>query len=98
VLVPVIFLCRFPIDRSQLQSIRLKPEIQFLPKTRHVSMTMISCLTLFKVIIVVYSENHMKSLNTLCGQNAKLLIIKAGGRYSYHWALKGWKSSGEEII
>jgi hypothetical protein len=29
----------------------------------------------FKEIIDVYSENHTKPLNTLCGQNAKLLII-----------------------
>jgi hypothetical protein len=27
--------------------------------------------------------------NTLCGQNTELMIIKAGGTYSYHWALKG---------
>jgi hypothetical protein len=38
---------------------------------------------LFKEIITDHSEN------TLCGQNAELLIIKAGGAYSYHWALKG---------
>jgi hypothetical protein len=34
---------------------------------------------LFKEITAVYSENHMKHINTLCGQNAELLIIKAGG-------------------
>jgi hypothetical protein len=44
---------------------------------------------LFKEIIAVYSENHTKPLNTLCGQNAELLvIIKVGGIYSYHWGLK----------
>jgi hypothetical protein len=26
---------------------------------------------------------------TLCIRNAELLIVKAGGTYSYHWALKG---------
>jgi hypothetical protein len=31
----------------------------------------------------------MKSINTLLGQNAELLIVKAGGIYGYHWALKG---------
>jgi hypothetical protein len=30
----------------------------------------------FKEIIVVYSENHMKLINTLCGQKAELLIVK----------------------
>jgi hypothetical protein len=33
-------------------------------------------------IIAVYSENHTKLTNTVCGQNAELLIIKAGGTYS----------------
>jgi hypothetical protein len=39
---------------------------------------------LFEEIIVVYSENHMKPINTLCGQNAELLIVKAGGTRIYH--------------
>jgi hypothetical protein len=43
---------------------------------------------LFEEIIDVYCENHMKSLITLCGQNAELLIIKWGGTYSYQWTLK----------
>jgi hypothetical protein len=30
----------------------------------------------FKEIIVVYSENNMKFINTLCGQKAELLIVK----------------------
>jgi hypothetical protein len=34
--------------------------------------------------ISVKNENHMKPINTLCGQNAELLIRKAGGTYSYH--------------
>jgi hypothetical protein len=45
-------------------------------------------LVLFREIIVVYSENHTKSVNTLCEQNAESLIIKVGGTYSYH-SLKG---------
>jgi hypothetical protein len=44
---------------------------------------------LFKEIIAVYSFNRKKSTHTLCGQNAELLILKVGGAYSYHWALKG---------
>jgi hypothetical protein len=40
---------------------------------------MINWLMLFKEIIAVYSENHMKLINTLCGQNADLLNVKAGG-------------------
>jgi hypothetical protein len=34
---------------------------------------------LFREIITVYSENNMKCINTLCGQKAELLIVKAGG-------------------
>jgi hypothetical protein len=34
-------------------------------------------LTLFKEIIAVYSEHHIKPV----AQNAELLIVKAGGAY-----------------
>jgi hypothetical protein len=44
---------------------------------------------LFREIIVVYSENHMKHINTRCGKNAEFFNVKAGGTYSYHCALKG---------
>jgi hypothetical protein len=44
---------------------------------------------LFREIIAIYSENYMKQINTLCGQNAELLIIIACGICSYQWALKG---------
>jgi hypothetical protein len=36
---------------------------------------------LFKEIIIVYADNNMKSINTICGQNAELLIVKAAGTY-----------------
>jgi hypothetical protein len=44
---------------------------------------------LFTETIAVYSENHMRPINILRGQNSDLLIIKAGGTHSYNWALKG---------
>jgi hypothetical protein len=53
-------------------------------------MTTINWLILFRDIIAFYSENHTKSINTLCGQNAELLNVKAGGKYSYRSALKQW--------
>jgi hypothetical protein len=37
---------------------------------------------LFKEIIGVYSENHNKPVSTPCGQNAELLIVKAGVTYN----------------
>jgi hypothetical protein len=43
---------------------------------------------LFRELTAVYSENHTKPINKLCGQSAKLLIVKVGGTYTYHWALK----------
>jgi hypothetical protein len=43
-------------------------------------------------IIAVYSENHTKHINTLCGQNAELLIVEACGAYSYHLVLKDYNT------
>jgi hypothetical protein len=52
-------------------------------KTQHFTITKIIRLMCLE-IIVVCTENHMKPINTLCGQNAELLIVKADGTYSYH--------------
>jgi len=40
-------------------------------------------------IIAVCSEIHTKHINTLCGQNVKLLSVKPGGTYIDHWTLTG---------
>jgi hypothetical protein len=45
-------------------------------------------LMLFRETGTVYSESHTNPINTLCGQNAELLIVKAGGTYTYHRPLK----------
>jgi hypothetical protein len=39
---------------------------------------------LFREIIAVYGENHTKTI-----QNSEILIVKSGGKYSYHETLKG---------
>ena len=44
---------------------------------------------LYGEIIAVCSEIHAKHTNTLCGQNAEFVNVKAGGTYSDHWALEG---------
>jgi hypothetical protein len=62
-------------------------------KTQHVSITKVTCLTLFNEVNVVYSENNMKPINILCGQNTELLNVKVGDTYSYHWALQSWLGS-----
>jgi hypothetical protein len=41
-------------------------------------------LTLFTEIIAIYRQNHLKTTNTLCGQNAQLLTMKTDNTYSYH--------------
>jgi hypothetical protein len=38
---------------------------------------------LFREIIAVYYENHRKPINTLCGQNVELFIVKAGSSPTY---------------
>jgi hypothetical protein len=43
---------------------------------------------LFWKIIAVHSKNHTKHINTLYWQNAELVIIRAGGTYTDHHALK----------
>jgi hypothetical protein len=43
---------------------------------------------LFTETITVCSENDTKPINTLCGQNAELINVKASGTYNYHLALK----------
>jgi hypothetical protein len=55
-------------------------------KKTQFTITNINWLMLFKEIIVVYSENRTKLMNTFSGKkkkNADLLIIKAGGTYIY---------------
>jgi fructose-1,6-bisphosphatase/inositol monophosphatase family enzyme len=42
-------------------------------------------LTLFKEIIAVYAENHIKPID----KNAMLLIVKEAGTNSYHLDLNG---------
>jgi hypothetical protein len=64
-----------------------KISVRIAKKIQHFCITETNWLILFKEIIAVYSENHTKPRNTLCGQNVELLIVKADGEYSYHWAL-----------
>jgi hypothetical protein len=44
---------------------------------------------LFRETVAVYFENHTEHTDTLCGQNAELSNIKAGGTYNYHCAVNG---------
>jgi hypothetical protein len=42
---------------------------------------------LYRKIIAVCSEIHIKHINTLCGQNVEVLNVKPGGTYSDHYAV-----------
>jgi hypothetical protein len=75
--------------KSKLAWIIFKNSVRTAKKTLHFTITKINWLTLFKEIIAVYSENHMKPIHIFCMQNAELLIIKAGSTYISHWAFKG---------
>jgi hypothetical protein len=48
--------------------------------------------------MAVYSENHMKPINTLSGKNTELLNGKAGGTYSCQLSFKGLVSVWSLII
>jgi hypothetical protein len=49
---------------------------------------MTNWLILLREIINVYSENHVKPINSLWVKSAELFNVKAGGIYLYHFALK----------
>jgi hypothetical protein len=44
---------------------------------------------LFREITTVYSESHIKTINTLCGQNYEFFCVRKDGTYKSHSALKG---------
>jgi hypothetical protein len=56
-------------------------------------MTTIRWLVLFREKLAVCSDNHKKPINTLCGQNAELLIVEAGGTCGYHCDFKTLKEN-----
>jgi len=58
----------------------------------YISVIKTSQLVLYREIIAVCSQTHIKHINTLCGQNFELLNVKPGGTYSNHWALEGYIS------
>ena len=42
---------------------------------------------LYREIIAVCSQIHIKHINTLCGQNVEVLSVIPGGTYSNHLAV-----------
>jgi hypothetical protein len=52
--------------------------IQFVLHRKHITSPLQNptMLMLFREIIAVYCENHMEHINTLCGQNGRILILR----------------------
>jgi hypothetical protein len=69
--------------KTKLIQILFENSIPASKRKQHSSITMINWLMLFKEIIAIYSENHRKPINTVCGQNVELLTVKADGTYNY---------------
>jgi hypothetical protein len=73
--------------KLKLILIVFKHSVRTAKKTQPITITRINWLMLFEEIIVVYSENHMKPIHTLCGQNEELSIVKEGGTYT-EWGVR----------
>jgi hypothetical protein len=44
---------------------------------------------LFMETVALYCENYTEHTNILCGQKAEWCNVKNGGKYSYHYGMKG---------
>jgi hypothetical protein len=53
-------------------------------ETHYVSTTKPNRLMLFGETVTVYCENHTEHTDTLCGKNAEVWHVKAGGTYTNH--------------
>jgi hypothetical protein len=71
--------------KPTLVFIIFKNSVRISKRTPHFTITKINWLMLFKEIIALYADKNKKSTNT----KFILLMIKAGGTYSYHSALNG---------
>jgi hypothetical protein len=58
--------------------------IQMVPHRKHItsSAAKINRIILFTVKKPIYFENRAQHTNTLCGQNAEIYYVKAGGMYT----------------
>ena len=45
---------------------------------------------LYREIVAVSSEIHIKHINTICGAKRRICDVKAGNTWSKHWALRRW--------
>jgi hypothetical protein len=66
----------------------MKNPVRTSQETHYASATKTNQLMLFRETVAVYCENHTEHIDTLCGQNAELPIVKVRGTYSYHCEFK----------
>ena len=52
---------------------------------------------LYREIISVCPQIHIKHINSLCGQNVEFANVKRGGTYSNHGALQGFNNSHHKL-
>jgi hypothetical protein len=83
-----LYLTLFPL-KPKLVLVAFENSVLTLKKTQPITIRAINQLMLFREVIAVYFENRMKPTNTLCGENAELVIVKAGGTYISQQTLKG---------
>jgi hypothetical protein len=67
----------------KLALILFEHSVPTLKRTHPITITKTNCLMLFRKKIAVYSGNHMKPIDSPCGQNAELLIVKARDTCGY---------------
>ena len=60
---------------------KINIKLQSVPRSKHfVSVIQTSQLMEHREIIAVFSQNHTKHINTLCGQNVEFLNVKLAVR------------------
>jgi hypothetical protein len=57
--------------------------------TKYVSAIETNRLMLFGETVAVYCQNHTEHKNVVCGHNAEIQYVRAGGSHSDHWTLSG---------
>jgi hypothetical protein len=68
-------------SKAKLVCILFKNPVTTLEKIQYLSISKTYWLMLLKEITTVYSDNHMKLINTCCASDVVFLIVKA---YSYY--------------
>jgi hypothetical protein len=63
----------FGLGESQVK-VKFEHSVRTSKETQYISVTTKRWYMLLKELSVVYSDNHTKPTNAVCGQNAELLI------------------------